>query len=57
MDDREEMARAMGSLLALTESLLDGVKYEGEDGVRARSLVERVKRALARSNALRVAST
>lgn len=51
MSDRQEMARCTRSLLALTESLLNGVKYEGEDGVRARKVVERVKACLDRSNA------
>jgi hypothetical protein len=53
MDDRDQMAKTMGSLLALTESLLSGDKYEGEDGVKARALVKKIKTLLARSNAAR----
>lgn len=52
MDDRAEMARVMTSLLALTESLLNGVKYEGADGEKARELVKKIKATLARSSAI-----
>lgn len=49
-DDSAQMAKVLGSVLILTESLLNGVKYTGEELERARSLVTRANNCLDRSN-------